>query len=55
MNGHTQPQIRIAIDRGGTFTDCVASIPGQEDLVIKVKSSYDYMATGTDSYYSCYQ
>ncbi|KAI4596366.1 hypothetical protein KJ359_005495 [Pestalotiopsis sp. 9143b] len=30
--------IRIAIDRGGTFTDCVASVPGQEDILIKLLS-----------------
>ncbi|KAI1370860.1 hydantoinase B/oxoprolinase [Hypoxylon crocopeplum] len=30
--------IRIAIDRGGTFTDCVASIPGQDDILIKLLS-----------------
>ncbi|ETS76508.1 hypothetical protein C11D3.15 [Pestalotiopsis fici W106-1] len=30
--------IRIAIDRGGTFTDCVAAVPGQEDILIKLLS-----------------
>ncbi|KAG6353377.1 hypothetical protein INS49_007457 [Diaporthe citri] len=30
--------IRISIDRGGTFTDCVAVITGQEDIVIKILS-----------------
>lgn len=30
--------IRIAIDRGGTFTDCVAQVPGQDDIVIKLLS-----------------
>ncbi|KAJ9133754.1 5-oxoprolinase (Hydantoinase B/oxoprolinase) [Pleurostoma richardsiae] len=30
--------IRIAIDRGGTFTDCVATVPGQDDIVIKLLS-----------------
>ncbi|KAI0111067.1 hydantoinase B/oxoprolinase [Nemania sp. FL0031] len=30
--------IRIAIDRGGTFTDCVASVPGQDDILIKLLS-----------------
>ncbi|KAI9742373.1 MAG: hypothetical protein M1818_003906 [Claussenomyces sp. TS43310] len=31
--------IRIAIDRGGTFTDCIGSgIPGKEDVVIKLLS-----------------
>lgn len=27
---------RIAIDRGGTFTDAICSRPGEEDIVIKV-------------------
>ena len=31
-------RIRISIDRGGTFTDCVAAIPGQDDIVIKLLS-----------------
>lgn len=31
--------IRISIDRGGTFTDCVASVPGQNDIVIKLLSA----------------
>lgn len=30
--------IRISIDRGGTFTDCVASVPGQDDIVVKLLS-----------------
>ena len=31
--------IEIAIDRGGTFTDCIATnIPGQEDIVVKLLS-----------------
>ncbi|KAK9471535.1 Hydantoinase B/oxoprolinase-domain-containing protein [Dipodascopsis tothii] len=30
--------IRIAIDRGGTFTDCIGSCPGQPDVVIKLLS-----------------
>lgn len=30
--------IRIAIDRGGTFTDVLAIIPGQEDFVFKLLS-----------------
>ncbi|KAI1761334.1 Hydantoinase B/oxoprolinase-domain-containing protein [Hypoxylon sp. FL1150] len=30
--------IRIAIDRGGTFTDIHASIPGREDVVLKILS-----------------
>ncbi|KPM41857.1 Uncharacterized protein C11D3.15 [Neonectria ditissima] len=30
--------IRISIDRGGTFTDCVAVVPGQDDILIKLLS-----------------
>ncbi|SPO02914.1 probable 5-oxo-L-prolinase [Cephalotrichum gorgonifer] len=30
--------IRIAIDRGGTFTDVHASVPGREDIILKVLS-----------------
>lgn len=30
--------IQIAIDRGGTFTDVHASIPGREDVILKVLS-----------------
>ncbi|KAL1610348.1 hypothetical protein SLS60_002014 [Paraconiothyrium brasiliense] len=30
--------VQIAIDRGGTFTDVHASIPGQEDIILKVLS-----------------
>ncbi|KAI1245338.1 5-oxoprolinase [Eutypa lata] len=30
--------IRIAIDRGGTFTDCVATVPGQDDILVKLLS-----------------
>ncbi|KAH8892116.1 hypothetical protein GQ53DRAFT_863833 [Thozetella sp. PMI_491] len=30
--------IRIAIDRGGTFTDCVAAVPGKDDILIKLLS-----------------
>jgi len=31
--------IEIAIDRGGTFTDCIATnIPGQDDIVVKLLS-----------------
>ncbi|KKY27756.1 putative 5-oxoprolinase (atp-hydrolysing) [Diplodia seriata] len=34
----TPKKIRISIDRGGTFTDCVASVPGKQDIVIKLLS-----------------
>ncbi len=30
--------IQISIDRGGTFTDVHASVPGQEDIILKVLS-----------------
>ncbi|KAH9219498.1 Hydantoinase B/oxoprolinase-domain-containing protein [Leptodontidium sp. 2 PMI_412] len=30
--------LRISIDRGGTFTDCVARVPGKDDIVIKILS-----------------
>ncbi|KAF7562887.1 hypothetical protein G7046_g1243 [Stylonectria norvegica] len=30
--------IRISIDRGGTFTDCVATVPGQNDILVKLLS-----------------
>lgn len=44
--GAVEPKsIEIAIDRGGTFTDVWAKIPGRKDLVIKLLSvnpeSYD--------------
>ncbi|KAI0144513.1 Hydantoinase B/oxoprolinase-domain-containing protein [Xylariaceae sp. FL1272] len=31
--------IRIAIDRGGTFTDCIGIIPGQPDILVKLLSN----------------
>lgn len=34
----TKPGIRISIDRGGTFTDCIAQVPDQNDIVIKLLS-----------------
>ncbi|KAI1801193.1 Hydantoinase B/oxoprolinase-domain-containing protein [Daldinia bambusicola] len=41
-----QPKsVRFAIDRGGTFTDVFAAVPGREDIVLKLlsvdPSSYD--------------
>ncbi|KAJ4306089.1 hypothetical protein N0V88_000885 [Collariella sp. IMI 366227] len=33
-----QRGIRIAIDRGGTFTDCVGTYPNQPDLILKLLS-----------------
>ncbi|KAF2805004.1 5-oxoprolinase [Mytilinidion resinicola] len=32
-------RIRIAIDRGGTFTDCLGIIPGRPDILIKLLSN----------------
>ncbi|EFX01321.1 hydantoinase [Grosmannia clavigera kw1407] len=32
------PGIQISIDRGGTFTDIHASVPGRDDIVLKVLS-----------------
>ncbi|KAJ5223580.1 hypothetical protein N7468_008122 [Penicillium chermesinum] len=32
------PRIRIAIDRGGTFTDCLGIIDGREEIVVKLLS-----------------
>jgi 5-oxoprolinase (ATP-hydrolysing) len=32
-------KIRIAIDRGGTFTDCLGIIPGKPDILIKLLSN----------------
>ncbi|RDW56841.1 hypothetical protein BP5796_12908 [Coleophoma crateriformis] len=31
--------IRIAIDRGGTFTDCLGIIPGRSDILVKLLSN----------------
>lgn len=31
---------RIAIDRGGTFTDVICSRKGQDDIVFKVSTSF---------------
>ena len=32
-------RIRIAIDRGGTFTDCLGIVPNQPDILIKLLSN----------------
>jgi len=32
------PKIRISIDRGGTFTDVHASVPGRADIILKLLS-----------------
>ena len=47
--------IEIAIDRGGTFTDCIATnIPGKEDIVVKLlsvdPSNYDDAPTASFRY-----
>ena len=39
MNGDSSSRIRIAIDRGGTFTDCLAIVPGKPDMLIKLLSN----------------
>ncbi|KAF2168598.1 hypothetical protein M409DRAFT_65506 [Zasmidium cellare ATCC 36951] len=31
-------KIKVAIDRGGTFTDCLGIVSGQEDIVVKLLS-----------------
>ncbi|KAF5010335.1 hypothetical protein F66182_15464, partial [Fusarium sp. NRRL 66182] len=38
VNGENIKGIRIAIDRGGTFCDVIAQIPGRADLVFKLLS-----------------
>lgn len=38
MVSATSHRVRISIDRGGTFTDCVASVTGEDDIVIKLLS-----------------
>jgi hypothetical protein len=48
------PSVRIAIDRGGTFTDCVASRSGHEDIVIKVCPNPSPFLSGTDNRYTSY-
>ncbi|KAL4874223.1 Hydantoinase B/oxoprolinase-domain-containing protein [Aspergillus karnatakaensis] len=35
---HVERPLKISIDRGGTFTDCVARVADQEDIVIKILS-----------------
>ncbi|ORY28998.1 Hydantoinase B/oxoprolinase-domain-containing protein [Naematelia encephala] len=37
-NGHDEALARIAIDRGGTFTDAICFRPGHEDIVVKLLS-----------------
>lgn len=39
--GDTPPnsRIRIAIDRGGTFTDCLGIVPGKPDILVKLLSN----------------
>ncbi|KAL1886938.1 hypothetical protein Cpir12675_006834 [Ceratocystis pirilliformis] len=38
MTTSQQGNIRISIDRGGTFTDVHASIPGRDDVILKLLS-----------------
>lgn len=35
---HQEAGLRISIDRGGTFTDVHASMPGRDDIILKVLS-----------------
>lgn len=40
LNGaNPDAKIRIAIDRGGTFTDCLGIIPGKPDILVKLLSN----------------
>lgn len=38
MPAITERPLRISIDRGGTFTDCIAKVRGREDIVVKTLS-----------------
>lgn len=38
MQQETSKKIRISIDRGGTFTDVIAIVPGRDDIVLKLLS-----------------
>ncbi|KAM0816979.1 putative 5-oxoprolinase [Seiridium cardinale] len=37
-NPPSTPKLKIAIDRGGTFTDCLGIVPGKTDILIKLLS-----------------
>jgi 5-oxoprolinase (ATP-hydrolysing) len=37
-NPPSSPKLKIAIDRGGTFTDCLGIVPGRPDILIKLLS-----------------
>lgn len=39
IDGETTPGVRIAIDRGGTFTDCLGIVPGKPDILVKLLSN----------------
>lgn len=40
LNGDAKPgKIRIAIDRGGTFTDCLGIVDGRPDILVKLLSN----------------
>jgi hypothetical protein len=41
-NGSSEELARIAIDRGGTFTDAICSRAGKEDIVVKVSKTRTY-------------
>ncbi|KAJ9260556.1 hypothetical protein DTO212C5_8485 [Paecilomyces variotii] len=38
ITGADQTKLRIYIDRGGTFCDCIGIVPGKEDIVVKLLS-----------------
>lgn len=38
MSARTDHPLTISIDRGGTFTDCIAGVQGKADIVIKILS-----------------
>lgn len=41
MPAATPRPLRISIDRGGTFTDCIAQVHGREDILVKILSVDD--------------
>ncbi|KAL4819976.1 Hydantoinase B/oxoprolinase-domain-containing protein [Aspergillus spinulosporus] len=37
-SNYVERPLKISIDRGGTFTDCVCRVAGQDDIVVKILS-----------------
>ncbi|KAL4891640.1 Hydantoinase B/oxoprolinase-domain-containing protein [Aspergillus ambiguus] len=35
---HVERPLKISIDRGGTFTDCICRVAGKDDIVVKILS-----------------